>query len=391
MSKILVIIRYLILALILWGLPSFFLAYFSDSLGALTSVLSFGLLALFYFLIDFRGPILISFIVLGLSYYIIGAFNYSGGLNDVEYFTMVLKYLLVIIPGAELLRRTSLKELYIFLLVGSLSVIIHTVFFPLQNAAFNASYGRFSGFYLNPNYAGAISLIGFALSFGIKDRRLKYVGYLIFSVAGFFTFSRYFLGMWMLMNVFSVFINRRNLIVPLVGALFLVIVFALGPSLNLNEERFSAFASIFSSEETKTEVLGEDSRTNTWASYKDVILDAPLWGNGFKKLQGDHFGMVAGVHNTFLLVIGEAGLIPFAILVSIYLFLLRRGFQAFKDSPHLAILALVLFTALLVTHNYFDKFSILFISMYLYIAFTEVEGFEKDSEQYRADLAESPL
>ena len=68
------------------------------------------------------------------------------------------------------MRKSKLKEIYIFLLIGALSIIINAVFFPLHNANFYPTYGRFSGFYLNPNYAGAMSLMGFALSFGIKNR-----------------------------------------------------------------------------------------------------------------------------------------------------------------------------------------------------------------------------
>lgn len=380
MDKFKEIIRYLCLAGYLWALPSFVLAYISPSLGSPVSYMTIGLLVVYFFLEKDRGPVLWAFLLLGLSYYIIGGLNYPN-LSFQEYSLMVLKYLIVIIGGAAVLRKTSLTELFVFLLIGAASISIHAILFPTYNAGFNASYGRYSGFYLNPNFAGAISLMGFALSFGIRDKRLKYFGQLIFTIGGFFTFSRYFLGMWIMINFLSVFISRKNLIVPLLGVLALVGLFAIESGLQLNKERFNAIKSVFSDSGADTKTLGEDSRTATWATYQNVILDKPIWGNGYKKLQGMHFGLIAGVHNTYLLVIGEAGVFPFLILVGIYIFLLIKAFKSFKTEPHYSLLALVLFTALLVTHNYFDKFSLLFMSMYLYLIYTEVKYIDTENDQ----------
>jgi len=380
MPVILRLLKYIILALVLWGLPSFFLAYFNAAIGSALSELTFVVLGLFYLLCREKGTLLLAFLSLGLSYFIIAGFNYSGNLSGMDYYTMVIKYLLVIIAGAEVLRKTSMSEVYYFLMIGSLSIIIHTLFFPLHNASFGPTYGRFSGFYLNPNYGGAISLIGFALTFGVKEKRLRYLGFFIFTLGGVFTFSRYFLGMWVVLNILSVFVNRKNLVFPVVGIMFLLIIFAFGSSLQVNTERFNAIGSIFSGEETQVDVLQENSRTETWASYTDVILNEPIFGNGFKKMQGNHFGLFAGVHNTYLLVIGEAGVLPFIILVGIYCFMLKVGYQRFKTNPHQSMLALVLFTALLVTHNYFDRFSLLFVSMYLYLSFTEPKSFSDSLE-----------
>ncbi|NEU08813.1 O-antigen ligase family protein [Flavihumibacter sp. R14] len=364
------ILKYGILATIMWVLPTFVLSYFNSSLGSPLSYLSFALLICYGILSKKRGPLLYIFIILGLSYYILAGFNYSDYADKI-YLTMIVKYLIVVVCGAQVLRDTSVKELYVFLLVGALSVIIHALFFPLYNAAFTPDYGRFSGFYMNPNYAGAICLMGLSFSFGQNDKRLKYGGYLLFTIAGFFTFSRYFLGMWIVMNFLSVFISKENLKILTIGVIGLVIIFVFSASLQLNAERFDAIKSIFSGEKMDTKTLQEDSRTDTWASYKDIILDKPVIGNGFGKLQGGHFGLYAGVHNSYLLVLGESGILPFLILISIYIYFLIMGYKKFRTEPHYFMLALALFTALLVTHNYFDRLSILFISMHFYLHLTE--------------------
>jgi O-antigen ligase len=365
------ILRYSILVSILWALPSFVLAYFSPGLGSASSYLTSFLLVAYYIIIKDKGPLPWVFILLGLTYYFIAGLQYTG-LSGKDYIILIVKYLIVIIGGAEVLRRTSLQELYIVLIFGGLSIVINTMFFPLYNAHFTPVYGRYSGFYLNPNHAGAICLIGLALNFGVKSRKLKYLGFLVFTLAGFFTFSRYFLAMFLVINMIMVYNNKKYLIAPILGAIGLFVIFTFGSSLNLNTQRFNAFKSIFSNKEKiDTETLEEDSRTETWATYKDIVMDQPLFGHGYGKLQGNHFGHVEGVHNTYLMVIGEAGIIPFFILIGICFFFLRRGFSYFKTKPEFSILALVLVTALLVSHTYFDKFSLLFISLYLYFNLTD--------------------
>jgi O-antigen ligase len=364
------ILRYAALAGLLLSLPSFVLSYFSSGLGSALSYLTFIILIAYFIRRTPKGRPLFAFILLGLSYYLIAGFNYTG-LSDIDFAQLVIKFLIVIICGAEVVRDTSVKEIYLVLLVGALSIVVHAIFFPLYNAEFTPTYGRFSGFYLNPNFAGAICLMGFALSFGMKNPKLKYLGQVIFAVGGFFTFSRYFLGMWIFFNLLSVFISRKNLWVPALGVIGLLIIFAFGSSLKLNTVRFNAIQSIFTGEHANTAALEEDSRTETWALYKDIILDKPLLGNGFKQLQGKNSDIGVGVHNTYLLVIGEAGIFPFLILIGIYLFLLIKSFQFFKPEPYLFMSALVLFTALLVSHNYFEKYSLPFLSMYLYIVLTE--------------------
>jgi len=364
------ILRYIILSLTVWALPSFLLAYFSPSLGTLSSHLIYVLLIIYFLFSSNRGPILWPFLLLGLSYYLIGGFNRTG-FDDVEYATLIVKFVLLVVCGATVMRDTSESELYYFLLLGSISIAIHATIFPLFNAGFSEDYGRYSGFYLNPNGAGSVCLMALALSFGIKNVKVKYVSQLIITIAGFVTFSRSFLLMWLILNLLSILINRKNFIVPLVGSLGLIIIFFFSSSLQLNSERFNAIGNIFNDQGQSSNVLQKDSRTETWASYKDVILNKPILGNGFKKLQGNHFGLYAGVHNTFLLVWGEAGVFPFLIIVCIYAFLMFRGFKNLRGEPQLALLAIVLFTALLVSHNYFDKFYVLLCSIFLYVTFVE--------------------
>ena len=223
-----IFLRYAILASILWTLPSFVLAYISPGLGSPLSHLTMVMLIGYFALAREKGPVLWVFVILGLSYYFISGVQFTG-IPERDFLMLIVKYLIVIIAGTEVLRKSSIKEVYTVLIVGAASVIIHAIFFPLYNANFSPNYGRFSGFYLNPNSAGAVCLCGLSLSFGIKNKYLKYAGFLVFTVAGFFTFSRYFLAMFLVINMALVIINKKNLIAPILAVLGLIVIFTFGP------------------------------------------------------------------------------------------------------------------------------------------------------------------
>lgn len=195
--------------------------------------------------------------------------------------------------------------------------------------------------------------------------------------------------MFLLINLILVFINRKFIIAPIIGAACMVLIAAFSSSLNLNADRFNAFQNIIKGDDTESDVaqLEKDSRTETWSRYKDIILSKPVFGHGYGILQGrNNFGLSVGVHNTYLMVIGEAGIVPFTLLIGMYVYFLWIGFKRFKTEPMAFVSALVLSTALLVSHTYFDSFVLLFLSMYLYIFLTEkMQQVEKKEEDLTID------
>ncbi len=369
-------LRYAILGLILWGFPTFALFYINPTVGSATSYLTILLLGA-YFTLDKEKISLrqiIPFLLLGISYYLIAGLNYEE-LDTKTFFMNFLKFILVVIFGAKIALKTSVKDIYIFLILGALSVVCHSIFFPSIDAHFGSTFGRFSGFYLNPNLAALICLTGFALSFGINNTKLKLSGQLVFTFAGLLTLSRSFFVLLILMNLVSIINSKKNLVVPAIGAGVLILILAVGGTvLKLNTSRFEALESLFDKNAAvKTNTITSDSRNDTWATYTDVILDKPFVGNGYRKLQGGYFGLYAGVHNTYLLVLGEAGIIPFLVLMWIAAYLMLKGLKYFKTHLHFFLLAFVIVFSLLVGHTYFEKFSNIFLSVFLYINFLNLE------------------
>lgn len=351
------VFRYILLTLILLNIPSFSLVVFGTTLGALTNALLFLGLILYFFL-EKKGKPIIPLIVLGITYFTISSFNYSGIVED--FIKDAIRYFVFIIGAVSLVKKTNDKTLLLFLLVGALSVLINAIIFP-------NSYGRYSGLYLNPNRAGLICLFGFSLTYIIDKINIRLAIQFIFILAGIVTLSRYFILLLVIIYIISIFVNRKNFVGIVVGAIAFFIILSTS-SFRLNADRFGALKSVFSGD-TDVKTITKESREETWALYQNIILSNPIIGVGYQELQGTESKKVSikvGVHNTYLMIIGESGIIPFLLLIIIYLTLIIRSSKHIKKNQEFVYMALILTTFLLVSHNYFDNYIILFSTVWLY-------------------------
>ncbi|MEY8848962.1 O-antigen ligase family protein [Psychroserpens sp. XS_ASV72] len=374
------IVKYLALILVLWGIPSFF--SYDEAIGSKFSLLMVGMLGLYYLLSEKRKPI-IPFIVLGLLYFLISGLIM---VHDSKYFINdLIKYFVVVICGAELARDTTKKELFVILTLGATSILAHAMFFQ-------GDFGRYSGFYLDPNGAGFVCIMAYCLSFSIPSKLLKNSGQFLVTLAGLLTFSRTFIILWLLVSMISIFSNRKNALNFGLGIGALIIILSIGSLLKVDVDRFNALESIFNEDQaTNVSVINEDSRTRTWSRYYDDILENPFFGNGYRQLSG--FDEVTpGVHNSYLMVIGEAGILPFLLFVGIYLFMLIKNIPSYKTHGYRVMFALTLFMLLLTTHNYFDNFLIIFVSIWLYIETTETDSeLIEDADSTETELLNNTL
>lgn len=359
-------VKFLILFLILGNIPSYLSAYYGVGLGSMASYTS-SLLLLFYFIYTRKKhKPLFPFILLGILYYVISGFNYENG-EAIDFMKEFLRFMIVTVCAVEVLYRTNKKDIYIIFLIGAASIVINATIFPLANINFYPTYGRYSGFYLNPNFAGSICLVGFAISYSISPKWLRFFGQLLFTLGGILTFSRGFIVIWLIINVVAVYNSKKNLVVPVIGAGVMIVFLALSSMLSLNKQRFKALQSIFETDaQVETETITEDSRTATWALYTDLIASKPLIGNGYGKMS-NKTALLPGVHNSYLKVLGESGIIPFLLMLGIYTYLIIVSFQRFKIEPEYFYLSCVLSLSLLVGHGYFDNYYNIFISMFVFI------------------------
>lgn len=361
------VLKYIILILLLWEISSFSLEVFGETAGSYTSHLANILLIVYYFLSKKR-KILFPFLILGGLYFMI------SGLVEVPdakaFINEFIKYLILIVGGAEVARDTSLKDLCFILLIGSLSILVHALFFV-------DGYGRYSGFYLDPNAGAFVSLIGYCLSFKLKNNKLKLILLFAFTFTGVITFSRFFLIMWLFISILAAISDRKNSLGLVIGFSALLLLISVAAILQVNSARFSIIENLFESK-IQTTAFTKDSRTEQWSAYLDDIYKNPLIGNGYKSFMGTE--LKQGVHNTYLMVIGESGIMPFLILIGVYVSMFKRSLSRFKSHIHLTLISISLLGILMVIHNYFSNDFLIFISIWLLVKLGE-ESIIDDSDK----------
>lgn len=367
-------IRIIILLLLLCNLPGFLLVYFGPLFGTIASY-STSLLLIFYFLmVKPKNILLIPFVLVGVLYFIFSSFHFSNE-DETNFIKNFIRFMVVVICGGAALYRTNRKELVYILLFGALSIVINAIFFPNSYTEFSTISGRASGFYLNPNYAGIVCLAGYSLTYKLKGN-MKYLFQLMFTLAGILTFSRTFMLIWLLINIVSVYVDRRNLKGLGIGGAVLILLFSISSFLELNTERFAALESLFSSNQPVRTIKSE-TRLETWSRHTPIIWENPIFGNGYGTLSSKRHGS-GGIHNTYLMVWGEAGIIPFMVLVSLHTFLLIKSLKTFKEYPEYFFLALTIAMAMLASHGYFASFFMVSISMYVYIHLNHTKNLRND-------------
>ncbi|SFN67733.1 O-antigen ligase like membrane protein [Bizionia echini] len=353
------ILKYVALVLILLNVPTFSLEYLGAGIGSITNLLLTVVVVIYFFIAKKSKP-LWPFIVLGLCFFTFSGLQYTG-ITEL-FIKEAIRYFIFIICVNEITKATTDKELLIFLVIGALSIAVNALVFP-------DIFGRYGGFYLNPNKAGFICLFGFALSYIIPNYKLKLLIQFVLILCGIFTLSRSFIMFLVIINVVSVFANKKNIQTFAVGAVALIIIFAAASALQLNKARFSALHSLFgNTEEVETQTITEGSRNETWAYFSDLITNNVVTGAGYKSMRGES-SLVAieyGVHNTFLMVLGEAGILAFLLIVIIYLAITIRSLRYFRIHQEYTYLAIALIGYLMVAHNFFEKYDVLFISVWLY-------------------------
>ena len=339
------------------NLPTAMLFWVNESLGSVFNIAVYGLLLVYYFLNE-GGRTYVWMLILGISYYTLSGLNFEYGGDPKYYFFFFIKYIVFIVCGSRFVSHVSKLELIIFLLLGAISIIIHALFYP-------DSYGRYSGLYMNPNAASFIAIIGYALTYSLQNKYFKIFAQIIFSIGGIITFSRTFIIIWILVNLLSLRINIKNIRILAVGGALFVALITFGELFKLNTIRLKQFSAILNNEQGAVSAANDDSRSDTWAHYYDNILEKPLLGTGYGALSGNGIYPL-GAHNSFIMVIGEAGILPFIVFIGIHLYILFCGIKFFDYSPHIIMQGIAIFLFLLTFHNYWVTLYILIITLWIF-------------------------
>ncbi len=365
------VIKYCILALILWYLPGFSLFYFESSLSSPLSYLSY-ILILIFIIINGKSGNCTPMLIVGACYFLISSLANQAYMPDFKTFVIIVfKYFIIIWGGYEVMKKTSSNEMGIFMLIGALSILANTFLFENPKG----DNGRYSGFYIDPNNAGLICSIGFALSFVFR-KSLRIISKTTFTLLGILTFSRTFIVSWLLLNIVSIKLDIKN--AKMIGIGFfllssLLIYNEFLPNKNVRLEQLGAMISGGDSSSSKG--LQKDSRLDTWSRYFDALQDKPFFGNGYLAFGGNGVAPPVGVHNTYLMIMGESGIFTLLIFICYIIWLGIKCIKHFQEIPHVLMMLIALFLFLMTNHNFFTTDYSLLILVWIH---TQVEKQEKD-------------
>jgi hypothetical protein len=376
-SKINTYIRYFILALFLWAIPGFTLVYLNGTISSVLSQLSFALILL-YIIINGKSGNNTIMLIFGALYFLISSLVNQAYMPEfTEFIIIVVKYFIVIWGGYEVMKDTSSKEMWFFMLFGSFSILGNMFLFNDPTA----DYGRYSGFYLDPNNGGVICLIGYALTY-VMPKKFRLIGKLIFTILGLFTFSRTFILSWVLINLVSIRLSIKNAKMLAFGFGLLSILLVFNEFLPVKNRRLEQIGGYISGNEQKAQGIDKDSRWTTWSRYYDALQENPIFGNGYKAFTGNGVAPPVGVHNTYLLIWGESGIIPIFIFLYYIGWLLIQSNRIFTKSPHLLMMTISLCLFLMTNHNFLTNDYSLLLYVWIYSKIKEQsELFENNSDK----------
>lgn len=357
------ITSFIVLFLTLLNIPTIALETLSISISSPISYLLFSLLAFLIFTSKFiYSKTVIALAVTASFYFFFSALQYNG--NNMRLILMYIKFVLYLFGLFIAIKNVDQNIIIVFLLLGAITILLDTLYFRFndsQGNGFVSEYGRYAGFYLNPNTAAMICLSGYALTI-TKINYWKFLS-IAFTLFGFLTLSRTFIATWFVITPIYLFYNRKYLVrtfLLVIISVFCLITFS--KEFNLDTDRYVFLVNLFSGK-INNEILEDNSRQDQWAKFYDLIVDSPIVGNGFETFSSSSVvdKNSQGVHNSFLLIFGEAGFLPFLLIISVFFFLFKECYYLRKENLTLLLSIVVIFIQFLVSHNFFSSGLMIFI------------------------------
>jgi len=164
--------------------------------------------------------------------------------------------------------------------------------------------------------------------------------------------------------------NARMLVLGF-GILSMLLVF--NEFLPVKNQRLEQIGAMASGDAKKAKGINEDSRWETWSRYFDPLLDKPLFGNGYGGFGSNGVKSPVGVHNTYLLIWGEGGIIPIILFLSYIGYLFVKTNKEFSTAPHLLMMTIALSIFLLTNHNFLTTNYSILLYVWIHIKLKEKE------------------
>ena len=244
--------------------------------------------------------------------------------------------------GAILVRMETdvLLRNVLMLMIAACVVIVVTSILALHELAgsilllsgFTGYHNRFLGFHPSPNDTAMIGCATFVLALSFlskpKTRPLAYIGLTVGFLTVFGTLSKTgILTLIVALLFILVFMGKRRRVAAITWiGLLSVLLFVVGNVFGLRnifedalqQDRIRQIFLLFTQGNIDNTLL--TGRGKLWIMGLQLALESPLYGNGIGHLKQMEWEVFAGaraigVHNLYLLVFGEAGIIPLSLSI----------------------------------------------------------------------------
>jgi O-antigen ligase len=414
----------------LLNLPTFLSA--TKGSGSLMSYIMLGFSVILFFYLFFKKRYdvnnLLTLLILSiLSYLVVGLTTKfiweeseltsrgSGPVEDWTYivrlmlqslFVMLASYKYTLFCHSREQMNKYLNILIVIALVGSLITIFSPFLGFYQSGFFidstvnSGGLTRPAGLYMNPNPAGfhAVStlLLVISLLFRTKTSRILVFLLIIISlISAFITlskgailmsliviFSYMFFGIAFYRKLLST--SRKSFLI--IGSLIIFsfiqfITFLIAQFSQLGEFEQIRLKQIVDLLGGKVNAETTTTRTDLASIGLEWISESPILGWGFGAFHYFREGS-AGVHNMFLMLIGESGFVPLLLYISFFLFGIYKSIRLKNMEYRFICLTFFLFTLFFANgnHNLFDNYEIGFLFGFI-CALIKIDAIERREEE----------
>jgi O-antigen ligase len=330
-------------------------------------ILVTGIIILFInrrFIFSALGELGFIFIIFVFAYLSIGTLSsllYMSNLDTVlPVYISIINTSFIVIVGALIGYRVSLKNnmeslisiLYLISFGAVLSIFYGAwnpaIYYSIEHVGFYSS--RYSGFFANPNVAGIAICLSTSIALScINSGRLKIItliGILLSLIAVYLTFSRSSILIFVVLIAVQIFLVNKNklfkwrFLIIIIGVMFVCYFLLINMTLflELDTDQTKRIDSLISLLHTgKIESHLRSHRDEIFFLSLERIASSPIIGNGlgsFLKLSGS----IWGSHNTYLMILGEAGIVT----ILIFLFFIYRVFVKTRKCQSVMIKSFVI-------------------------------------------------
>ena len=259
--------------------------------------------------------------------------------------------LAAILGGRWMLERIGADALLKWMLVALMASCVVVVATPLlRDIGVLPEYRiplRLTGTFSDPNDAGFIAAMTVALALAFlhsrRQRPLAYAALVVGYAAAFLTISNTTIGaVGVILTLYILLNARRPLRDPIAVSLFVLGLLGVAAYIFIQfQGGLPSDADLPTATPTASSFIGNARvdrngaltlRVTLWSIGAEKAMESPVFGHGIYQLRSiegapiGHENIPLGVHNLYLMLIGEAGVVPLALYLLALLFLMRLRF-----------------------------------------------------------------